>query len=445
MIIPVFAPSHPDYSGMDSPKKQMYNGVAAQDVTCKPGLALMIRISGDAACVTPETSLKLSKAGWGKIVREAIPITEKLLNKTPLLTLVNYATYTEEPDGLAIIDLNPYSETYSEILQLVPIGRDVRPHHSFYTIDATKLYNTALSGDRLYEVILHDARIFEIMPIEVGQCIMGEDLYFSEDGKRLYQTCMGSDNIIVLDIASNKVIDELQATFPDEPYIKHPHGISADEKINRMLVTETVSPALDDPGSTVAEIEFDTGKVLSNIPLTKDSQNPSAPVEVLFHPNYSIAYVTGMLESSIWMLKWNPETESFETKLIDDGTERGHSWPLGIYPGPGDKLYVSWALPGVVTEYDLKDPENPRLARTIAADFGAHHILFSPDSKYMFVQNNLLNLEGMNSGTISVIDLKSGEKIDSIDTFVKEGMMPESFTFLDPRAFSDQPLVQIGT
>jgi len=65
-IIPVisFAQS------IDSPRKQMESGITAEDVVCKSGFTLMIRISGDAACVTPTTAEKLTNAGWGTIEKE---------------------------------------------------------------------------------------------------------------------------------------------------------------------------------------------------------------------------------------------------------------------------------------------------------------------------------------------------------------------------------------
>jgi hypothetical protein len=65
-----------------SPKKQMANGVSAEDVICKGGYTLMIRMSGDAACVTPSTASKLSTAGWGEIIKEfeiqAEPVEEEV-------------------------------------------------------------------------------------------------------------------------------------------------------------------------------------------------------------------------------------------------------------------------------------------------------------------------------------------------------------------------------
>ena len=50
---------------IDSPRKQMQNGITATDVVCKSGLALMIRISGDAACVKSTSVKKLTIIGFG--------------------------------------------------------------------------------------------------------------------------------------------------------------------------------------------------------------------------------------------------------------------------------------------------------------------------------------------------------------------------------------------
>jgi len=65
-IIPVISYAQ----SIDSPRKQMESGITAEDVVCKSGFTLMIRISGDAACVTPTTAEKLTNAGWGTIEKE---------------------------------------------------------------------------------------------------------------------------------------------------------------------------------------------------------------------------------------------------------------------------------------------------------------------------------------------------------------------------------------
>ena len=48
---------------IDSPKKQMNRGILAEDVICKSGLELVIRINGFPACVKPETAEKMQKTG----------------------------------------------------------------------------------------------------------------------------------------------------------------------------------------------------------------------------------------------------------------------------------------------------------------------------------------------------------------------------------------------
>jgi len=61
---------------IDSPRKQMAKGVPAEEVVCKSGFTLMIRISGDAACVKPATAEKLAGKGWGTIERGASMMKE---------------------------------------------------------------------------------------------------------------------------------------------------------------------------------------------------------------------------------------------------------------------------------------------------------------------------------------------------------------------------------
>ncbi len=366
-------------------------------------------------------------------IEELYKNTISTTSEDPITAVINYRAIDEsKKDGLAVIDLNPNSETFGDILQDYPVGEGVLMHHPFYNSDSSKLYNSALMGERLYQVNIQDNKISDVTPIETGSCIVGEDMYFSQDGEKFYLTCMGSDNVMVFDAKTDQIIDEISASQEQNPdaFTKYPHGISADENIDRMIITQTVSPALDDPQSSITVIEYSTGKVLSTIELAKSVDAPSAPVEVLFHPEESIAYVTGMLDGTIWALVWDEQTKSFEPKLVDDGTEREHSWPLGLSIGPKGNLFVSFAVPGVVNEYSLESPEKPELLRTLPAQPGAHHVLFSEDGQYMFVQNNLLNLDGLNSGTISVVDLNSGNLVATIDDLVEQGMMIESMDLI---------------
>jgi len=45
-----------------------------------------------------------------------------------------------------------------------------------------------------------------------------------------------------------------------------------------------------------------------------------------------------------------------------------------------------------------RDPRSPKHLWTAEAAGGAHHLVFSPDGSRAYVQNSLLNIEGMNDG-----------------------------------------------
>lgn len=65
LIQPIFAPSHPEYVGVDKPLKQMAHGIAPENVTCNQGLVLIIKHNDSPACVRPDTAVTLEERGWG--------------------------------------------------------------------------------------------------------------------------------------------------------------------------------------------------------------------------------------------------------------------------------------------------------------------------------------------------------------------------------------------
>jgi DNA-binding beta-propeller fold protein YncE len=367
--------------------------------------------------------------GWFLIQSEHSDRQEQ--RETALLAVVDYTDHNPDgADGIAIVDVNPQSPTFGKILQQVKLGPNVSPHHLYYNRDESKLYTTALGGARLYKIDLAGTKIKRVTPLDAGPCEVGEDLYFSEDGSKYYLTCMGSHMIAVFDAKTDKMIGQISAPAPNQPFIRYPHGIAVHEQLDRMIVTETVSPDLQDAGMSVTVIEPSSGRVLSTHLITKDGKEGSAPVEVFFLPDRPVAYITAMFEGSLWAGVWDEGSKDFQFKVVDDLTTRGQSVPLEMYVGPDGYLYVSFGVPGGVNVYDIADPLAPRLLQTLPADAGAHHIVFSPDEKYMIVQNNLLNLEKMNAGTISVVDLESGRLAARVDSFVKRGLQPASIILM---------------
>lgn len=353
-----------------------------------------------------------------------------------ILAMLNYESKPSSPfrkEGIAILDVDPQSATFGKILADIPLPHDLVAHHIFYNRDKTKAYVTAL-GKSVLHVMDLTRFPFRLKAVELPGCSVLEDVVVTPDNKTWFLTCMGSHNVVVGDAVTDKPVKTIAAPHPGPPYIRWPHGIALNAGIDRLVVTSTISPDLKNPGESVTVLEASTGRVLSTHKLTLKPDAKSAPVEVAFHPARPMAYITNMIEPALWQGMWDVARKSFDFRVADDLAKRGQGFPLEMeFNKAGNRLYVTVAKPGAVNVYDVSDPAQPRFVRTIPAAPGAHHLVFSPDEKYLFVQNSLLNLPGMDDGSITVIDVAQGKAVHSITTLKDAGYNPNCIVLLPPR------------
>ena len=332
-------------------------------------------------------------------------------------------------EGIAIIDVDPKSKTFGQIVQDLELPGDLVAHHIFYNRDQTKAYLTALGKEELRVMDMRKQPL-EMKTIAVPGCQVGEDVVFSQDNRRWFLTCMGTQAMIEGDAQADKPIRTVKLSKP------YPHGIALHDGIDRILVTSTVRASdLGDAGETITAIEASTGKVLESYKVSKKaSPAGEAPVEILFVPGAKtpVAYVTNMYGGSLWTASWNAQKKSFDVALAHDFSAQKAGVPLELYFSPkSDRLYVTTAKPGHLHIFDLKaGPAKPKLVKTIAIAEGAHHVAFTKDWRYAFVQNALLNLPGMSDGSITVVDLKEQKVIGSVDTLKNKGYNPNSIVLL---------------
>jgi DNA-binding beta-propeller fold protein YncE len=353
-----------------------------------------------------------------------------------ILALINYESKANQPvrrEGIAIMDIAPESADFGKILMEIPLPSDLVAHHIFFNRDRTKFYVTALGKSILHVVDLTKFP-YRLRAIDVPDCQVGEDLVVSEDNKTWYLTCMGSNNVIMGDARLDKPIKTISATNSAGATILYPHGIAIHNGIDRVIVTSTVKPDMSDQGDSVTVLEASTGKVLSTHKIgSKPAPAKSAPVEIMFSPNADppVMHITNMMEGTLWAGVWDPNRKAFSFHQIDDFGTRQQGMPLEmLYNAKGDRLFVTTAKPGFVNLYDNSDPRHPKFLKTIAAAAGAHHSVLSPDERYLFVQNSLLNLDGLSDGSITVIDLTQDKILGSIDTLKTQGFNPNCIMLL---------------
>lgn len=360
--------------------------------------------------------------------------------RAEILALLNYETKPEQivrKEGLAVIDVDPKSPTFGKLLMDIPLPPDLVAHHIYFNRNKTKAYITAL-GKSILHVMDLTRFPYRMKAVPVPDCQVLEDVVFSEDNRTWYLTCMGSSNLIMGDATTDKPTKTITSPAGGKAFIKYPHGISINNGIDRVIITSTVRASdLGDPGETVTVLEASTGKVLSTHKVSKKpSPAGEAPVEIMFMPgsNPPVAYITNMYGGTLWMAVWNPSIESFSFSQVDDYNPRGHGVALEMeHNKKRDRLYVTTAKPGHVSIYDVSNPQKPKFLKAIPAAAGAHHLVFSPDERYLFVQNSLLNLPGMSDGSITVIDMAKEEPIASVNTLKNMGLNPNCIVLLPER------------
>ncbi len=328
-------------------------------------------------------------------------------------------------EGIAIIELDPDSPDYGKVLMEIPVSPDLVLHHIFYNRALTKAYVTALEKEVLHVIDLTSFP-YRMKPIPTPGCKTQENIILSDDDKTWFVTCMGSANVVVGDAVKDEMTDTI--AMPGS----FPHGITLDERIDRILVASCVAPDMSGVGHTVEVIKASTHEHLDSLQVSE--KKGAAPVEVVFIPESEppTAYVTNMMEDSLWAVVWNAETETFDSrKVFDFGAHDAH-WPLEIYFNRAlDRLYVTTADPGNFHIFDISDgPMAPKLLKQLPAAGGAHHVAFTTDETRAYVQNSLLNIPGLSDGSITVIDLEKQEVVDSIDVFKDRGLTPNSLTML---------------
>jgi len=371
-------------------------------------------------------------------------LSSAALASAEILALLNYESKPGQPvrrEGIAIMDIDPESTDFGKILMEIPLPPDLVAHHIFFNRDRSKAYITAL-GKSLLHVINLTRFPYRLRAIAVPDCQVGEDLVVSEDNKTWFLTCMGSSVVIMGDALKDAPIKTIRAADPAAPFIKNPHGITIHAGIDRLLVTSTVTPDMSEVGESVTVLEASTGNVLSTHKISsKPSPAKSAPVEVMFSPKADppVVHITNMMEGTLWAGVWDRKSQSFSFHEVDDFGLREQGMPLELlYNTKGDRLYVTTAKPGFVNLYDNTDPRQPKFLQAIPAAQGAHHTVLSPDERYLFVQNSLLNLDGLSDGSVTVIDLMNGGKVlGSIDTLKAQGFNPNCIMLL-PNHFQER-------
>lgn len=382
------------------------------------------------------------------------------IEETQAIVLLSGLPTLETTDSIAIIEMDPESANFGDILYDYPLPELDAPMHHLYYSPNGRLYATGLGSQcSLAEIGLVRNAKAEPM-INKFECLntngqnVGEDImWHSVNGElTMFVTFMGGSDLTQLDAGTvgvfnaqtNEVIKIIEArksqVEPGQSYIMFPHGISAYG--DRMVVTSAVHPTIaTEVGNTVTIIDLNILEPIETIVIedAKPVGFPSSPVEVLFvRPSIvegvePAILVNTMFGFETWKIPYNEQTKVFsDPEKLYDGATAGTAVPLEFY-GNDDELFISHGVPGIVKRYELKQlPNLVPSGEDIKAESGAHHMIFyktASGRKLIAVQNNLLNLGDakdndptdidfiakLNHHSLTVHDLATGERLGEIN------------------------------
>ncbi|WP_185968092.1 hypothetical protein [Thalassotalea sp. PS06] len=408
----------------------------------------------------PRTTGESDEASQAKPAAPAPADSDQNIEESQAVVLLSGLPTLDTTDSIAIVELDPESENFGNILYEYPLPKYDAPLHHLYYSPNGRLYATGLGTEcSLAEIGLvrnaqSEPQIKDVTCLDTQGQQVGEDImWHSVNGKNfMFVTFMGgtgvdqkdAGSVGVFDPQTNEVIKVIEArksqVAEGEPFIMYPHGISAYG--DRMVVTSTSHPNLKDGvGNSVTIIDLNTLEPIENI-ITEDSKPvgfPSSPVEVLFvRPSIvegvePAVLVNTMFGFETWKIPYNESDRSFGTpEKLYDGAENGTGVPLEFY-GNETELFISHAVPGVVKRYDLQQlPDLVSSGADIQAEAGAHHMIFFKSASgrdLVAIQNNLLNLGNaedndptdvdfiakINAHSVTVHDLKTGEKLATVN------------------------------
>ena len=109
-----------------TPNKQMDGGVPNEDVLCRVGFDLVLRLSGNVACVKSTSSEKLTGLGWETLTEDSPTLAELMVEEKTIEIDGLTVSYKEggSPDSPAILLLHGFPTSSHMFRNLIPALED---------------------------------------------------------------------------------------------------------------------------------------------------------------------------------------------------------------------------------------------------------------------------------------------------------------------------------
>ena len=387
------------------------------------------------------------------------------------VSALHTGTGVDEPDLLAVVDLNPESDTYSQIVHRTPMpGVGDELHHFGWQVCSSACHtnlrrqNLVVPGVRSGNMHIVDVatdprrpeivKVIEGAEIKRATGLSGPHTVHCMPGEIVVVSMLGDANgdspggFAVLDAKDFNVLGR----WENEPNgVQYNYDFWYQPRHNTMVSSEWAAPNTFKDGFNLQDVtdgkyghsihfwDLAEKRIVQSADLGSDGL---IPLEVRWqhNPDSQTGFVGAALSSVIW--RWYRDGDEWKTeKVIEVAPKEVAGWP---FPVPGlitdlvlsmdDKyLYFSDWLHGDLRQYDVSDPANPRLTGQVwlggvlgdvmmgerKLDAGPQMLQLSMDGRRLYVTNSLYSswdnqfYPGMNSWMLKVdCDPNGGMTLD---------------------------------
>ena len=310
-------------------------------------------------------------------------------------------TDVDAPDFLSVVDLDPESETYSQVIDRVemPIKGDELHHFGWNAcssschvegLDRRYLIVPGMRSSRIHVIDTEDVRNPEIVTVIEPEEVFEYDLstphtvHCAPGGRILISMLGNADGDLPGGFLELNEEFEVVGRWDSPGDIGMNYDFWYQPRRNVMLSSEWAAPKTFLPGFDLEDVEagkyghrinvwdWEAGEVIQTIDLGEEGM---VPLEIRFmhNPEEADAYVGAALSSNVFRL-YERDDEWHADKVIDVDPREHPDWDI---PVPGlitdlvvsmDDRYLFFAnwLHGEVRMYDVSDTANPRLVDTLS-------------------------------------------------------------------------------
>jgi len=329
------------------------------------------------------------------------PFVKRLDRPEKFLYLFCVDADAKDNDFVAVIDADPDSPTHGTITYTLDLGsKGNETHHWGYTDDRTHIWAGGLESSRIWilDVATDPARprvekVLESVPEETG--LTGPHTYYALPGRMLLSFLGAADGGLPAGLAEFTNDGRFIRRIDNPKDAPYGYDVAVKPGLNRMI-TSSFTPRrnyakplakmdLKDFGSELVVWDFQARKPL------QVAKVGAAPLEIRWSlkPKANFGFTNCALDNSLWLFRGKDDAVGpYEFKKV---AETG-ALPADLRQSPDDRyLFVSCFGANLLQQWDVADPDHPRLFSTVSPGVQPNMLHVTGDGRRMYVSNSLLS------------------------------------------------------